>query len=60
MYVKLYDRSLKHGGRVIKSMIGIFVIQVRHCFLIYCQTRRVRNEKYMYKPLDGVAPPTPT
>ena len=34
-------------------MIGIFVVQGRHC-LIYCQTRRARNEKYI--TLDGAPP----
>ena len=34
-------------------MIGIFVLLGRHC-LIYCQTRGVRNEKYITldAPLD--------
>ena len=34
-------------------MIGIFVSQGRPG-LIYCQTRKVRNEKYI--PFDGVDP----
>ena len=36
-------------------MIGICVLQGRHCLIYNCQTRGVRNEKYI--TLDGVAPP---